>query len=311
MAHRSLGNPTEEQLPAALELFYQHLAPADQARAMDETLGLYKTDELGLDDVLVLREDDEICGVLICTVEPGAVGRCWPPQFRPHSDQENLEDQLVQAALDRLTNQSVSLMQCLLVSDDVDHVAPLVRNGFRHISPLLLMERTLEGVGGLDYLEGPPGLILEPHDEENADTFLNTLLESYVDSLDFPELVGARKGSDILAGHQAHGDYDPDRWMLVRDMSEPIGVMILTAIPEWNEWELSYLGIVPKGRRRGFGRYLVSEAIWQAHLGQAERLVVAVDERNEPALSLYSAFGFQIIQKQEAYLYFPSAGTGS
>ncbi|MGF1583336.1 MAG: GNAT family N-acetyltransferase [Gemmataceae bacterium] len=306
MADVLLDNPTEDELPVALELFYHQLSLADRDRAVSETIKLYKQDELLLEDLILLRENDEITSIIICTVEVGAIGRCWPPQTRALSGQQDLEDQLVRTALARLIAADVSLVQCLLLPIENDQASPFLRNGFQHISPLLLMERTLEGVEKFAFMDGPPGVVLEPFCDENSDLFLETLLATYEDSLDFPELIGARQGPDILAGHRAQGEFDPDRWLLVRDSSEPIGVMLLTEVSEWKEWELSYLGIVPKARRKGFGRYLVSEAIWQAHLGQAERLMVAVDERNQAALSLYSAFGFETIQKHETYLYFPA-----
>ena len=123
--------------------------------------------------------------------------------------------------------------------------------------------------------------------------FRETLLRTYEQTFDCPEVNGVRTIDEIIAGHQAQGKHDPQRWWLAFEAGQPVGTLLLTELPESREWDLSYVGIVPEARRRGLGRQLVCRALREAWAGKASQLTLSVDVRNQPARKLYRALGFE------------------
>ena len=84
----------------------------------------------------------------------------------------------------------------------------------------------------------------------------------------------------------------------------PVGVLLLTAVPECGALDLSYLGVVPGARGQGFGRELAGKAIREAVAARAAQLTLAVDARNLPARQLYARLGFEEAQAREVFLAF-------
>jgi len=66
--------------------------------------------------------------------------------------------------------------------------------------------------------------------------------------------------------------------------------------------ELVYLGLVPEARGRGLGRRLLEHGLALLK-GRSERAVVlAVDERNTPAMKLYREAGFRPSLRRVAFI---------
>ena len=56
--------------------------------------------------------------------------------------------------------------------------------------------------------------------------------------------------------------------------------------------ELVYMGLVPDARGNGWGRAMVRHAQWLARRRDRSQLVLAVDQKNLPALAMYEAASF-------------------
>jgi ribosomal protein S18 acetylase RimI-like enzyme len=72
--------------------------------------------------------------------------------------------------------------------------------------------------------------------------------------------------------------------------------------PDDEAWELTYLGVVPEARRRGFGISMTRHAQWLARVAGARRMTLAVDAANEPAIAVYSAAGFAAWDRRCVFL---------
>jgi len=118
------------------------------------------------------------------------------------------------------------------------------------------------------------------------------LLRTYEESQDCPQLNGVRNSIDVLEGYREQGVFAPERWFFVQREDHDVGALILTDHPEGGNWELVYMGLVPEARGNGLGRQILDFAMWQAGLGGAERLVLAVDEANQYAREMYERAGF-------------------
>lgn len=123
---------------------------------------------------------------------------------------------------------------------------------------------------------------------------MQALEDSYIDTLDCPELCGLRTTDDVLDSHRSTGSYDPAWWWLVRLDGRPCGAMLLNRCPDQKSVELAYLGLGPQARGKGLGKQLLAfglERVRKANPGWV--MTCAVDERNTPALRLYASLGFE------------------
>jgi ribosomal protein S18 acetylase RimI-like enzyme len=290
-----------EDLAAAFRLLFRHMAAEDRQVRVANAVRLVRRGELDPAGVLVVRGREEILGALVCVPAPGAGGLVWPPQAVPGGERRAVEDLLVQEAARWLQERGAKLAQALLAPEDALLAAPLERNGFAHVTSLWYLRH---------FLELPPELLLATDRLAYADygscdrgVFHQTLLRTYEGTLDCPEVNGVRAIDEIIAGHQAQGKYDPRHWWLAFDRGHPVGVLLLTALPEQGQtWDVSYVGVVPEARSHGVGRELTRKALFEARAAEGRQVTLAVDVRNRPAWNLYLSLGFEPYDRREVYL---------
>jgi ribosomal protein S18 acetylase RimI-like enzyme len=143
-----------------------------------------------------------------------------------------------------------------------------------------------------------------PYDERGRARLGKLIEQTYVGTLDCPALNGARGMDDVITGYQATGVFRPEMWQVVRHDSEDVGVLLLADHPSARHWELVYMGLVPEARGRGWGRQITQHAQTLARLANVERIVLAVDAANSPALSMYRAAGFEMWDRRHVYVRF-------
>ena len=136
----------------------------------------------------------------------------------------------------------------------------------------------------------------------HRELFHQTLMRSYEQTRDCPEVNGVRTLDEIIEGHRAQGCYDPTRWWLALQAGEPVGVLLMAEVSEWQGWDLSYVGVVPEARGRGIGREITCKALRDARAAGTTQLTLAVDTRNCPAWNLYLDLGFEAFDRREVYL---------
>jgi ribosomal protein S18 acetylase RimI-like enzyme len=289
-----------DQLPAALALLFRSLPENERAERIGRALELYRRGELHSESTFVVTEDGEVRGALVCLIVAGASALIWPPQSVDDRHARQREDALVRHAVAWLRGRGVKLAQSLLAPEEVPLGAALERNGFTHVTHLWYLAHDLGLAPSLvsaharlafrSYPDAPPAL------------FHQTLLATYEDTLDCPEVTGVRTVEEVITGHRAQGEHDPGRWWLALTAGQPVGVLMLTALPESGDWEVSYMGLVPAARRQGFGRELLGKALSEAKTAGVSRVTLSVDGRNGPAWDLYRAVGFEPFARREVFL---------
>jgi GNAT superfamily N-acetyltransferase len=189
-----------------------------------------------------------------------------------------------------LRKQGARLAQCLLADEEAFLATPLLRNGFRHVTGLSYLRHELH----LDphLLATPVRLRFESYETSRPGEFHAALTASYEETLDCPEVNGVRTVEEVLAGHKAQGPHDPARWWLARWEGDPVGVLLVVE-PSPGEWEVAYMGLVPSARGRGLGGEILLHALAEARAAGAGRVILSVDDRNEPARRLYQRVGFE------------------
>lgn len=289
------------ELAPALRLLFQHIPADEREMRVGNALRLIQQGELDPAGVFVARDAGRLLGSMVVLPVPGASALVWPPQTLGGRGHKELEDQLVRHASAWLRQRGARLAQALLMSNEAYLAASLERNGFVHITSLWYLRHHLIDLP-LATLAGKERLTYQSFDSAPRDLFEQTLLATYEQTLDCPEVNGVRTVEQIMEGHASQGRHDPDRWWLALSGRRPVGVLLVTELPEWNAWDLSYVGVVPAARGRGLGRELVCKALFEARAAEAAQLTLSVDMRNRPARNLYQRLDFEPCDEREVYL---------
>jgi mycothiol synthase len=286
------------EIEPAFRLLLSHMSEPERAFRVARAVELVLSGQMDARGLFVLRDRGELAGVIACEALPGAGGVLWPPVLAGAPD-SSLEDRLVARACAWLSERGVRLAQCLLPPDDAPLAEPLLRNGFARITSLSYLRHPLRRPDGLSH---PSRLRFEPYDPNKPQLFHETLLRTYQHTLDCPEVNGVRTVEEVIEGHRAGGPFDPDLWLLAFEEKEPVGVLIMTEVRPGEEWEVSYMGIIPEGRRRGFGREILHKALLEARASGVGSVTLCVDDRNGPAWRLYERMGFTLFDRRLVYL---------
>jgi ribosomal protein S18 acetylase RimI-like enzyme len=230
---------------------------------------------------------------------PGASGILWPPQTIPKNDRYTA-DQLMRSAGAWLASQGAKLVQSLLLPEESGLARPLEANGFVRITRLCYLRHQLKLPAAFPRPEDR--LVYQCYESSERELFHQTLLRTYEQTLDCPEVSGVRTLEEIIAGHKAQGIHDPRHWWLAVLEGQAVGVLLLAEMPDDKGWDILYLGVVPEARRRGFGQELTRKALHEAKTAEAPQLTLAVDARNRPAWNLYKKLGFEAFDEREVYL---------
>ncbi len=118
------------------------------------------------------------------------------------------------------------------------------------------------------------------------------LEKTYEGTLDCPPLDGQQATADVLAGYRETGEFRPELWMFIRDGDADVGCLLLADHPADQQYELVYQGVTPAARGRGLGLFITRHAQWLTAQARRERLVLAVDAANHPAVRIYREAGF-------------------
>ncbi|MCM2371182.1 GNAT family N-acetyltransferase [Aporhodopirellula aestuarii] len=181
----------------------------------------------------------------------------------------------------------------------------------------------------------PFSLKLHPLDQDDSDQkveFEKLVQRTYVDSLDCPPLERFRTVSEIITGYRIVDAYAPDLWYTVRldhpgqastgaddgerqteeNVESIIGCVILArhsgSSSRNNEQtnpasviELVYMGIAPEYRGRGSGQQIMQMIEDVCQQQNAERLILAVDRNNHPAIAAYRGIGMQPLFRETVW----------
>ena len=297
LVQMSVATPSEQHL--ALELVFSSLTPELRRRQVAIIQQQANGGLASLDGLLVARGRHGLMGATWVSVFPGRTAAVWPPRTVDRESSQ-VSAQLLHFADEYLFTHKVRLAQCLLEPDAGPDTFELISAGFEHAADLLYMASSSE-----TFPEGPPvhTLHFERYRPESEQLRLNELLLStYEGTLDCPALDGIRKPDDVLAGYQATGDSNSNHWYFIRDKIGDVGCLLLSDHPQDDQWELIYVGFVPASRGQGWGLEATRQAQWMTSQAGRQRLVLAVDAANIPALRIYSAAGFAAWDRRSVYL---------
>ncbi len=194
------------------------------------------------------------------------------------------------------------LLQLLLPPGSaVQDAAPSA--GFRRLTRLLYLQRPRDAASPAN--TGWPTVRWLSYSPPSHPLFVEAIRRSYAQSMDCPELTGIRPIDDVLAGHRAAGQFDPQLWSLALQGEEPVGVILLSPMTSQAAVEVVYMGVAQVSRGAGVAHVLLDRAVRLVSaipVAPRSHLALAVDERNRPARGLYARWGFTTIGFREAWI---------
>ncbi len=261
-------------------------------------LGAAQVGQIDMRGLFYARRGDQLVGASWGQIVPGRTAFCWPPCISPR-EPEATATQLQQAVDQYLNEEQIVLSQAILPLSDLTGAVRLTRAGYRHLTDLnyLVSERPT-------FPADPPLTSLEfcSSDSVDRDRWKQLIEWTYGGTLDCSDLEGVRQIEDVLSGYEQTGTFAPHWWVVARYENEDVGCLALADHPEHHQVELMYMGLVPEHRGRGWGHELVRYAQWLAGRSRRQRMVLAVDDTNWPAQSIYERCGFQIWDQRSVFI---------
>jgi ribosomal protein S18 acetylase RimI-like enzyme len=293
-----LSQLSAERRREVAALLFAHLYPQERNGRIEQWLAAVANNELNSETILTGWWDDCVAGVQVVEILAGNAAALWAIRTRPGDESRYVEDTLLQAAFNCLRNAGVKVAQCLLAPEESAAADALCRHGCRSLTAV----RHLRSAIPATRRDNSDAIAFLPYRQVDPARFKDILAASFEGALDCPELNDLRTPDEILAGH-VESATDFSRWWLIQHRGEPAGVLILAdaALPEL--WDLAYVGVLPAFRRRGIGRAALQFAMQQAAIAGKEGISLMVDERNLPALELYTRSGFQTVGVRDFYLW--------
>lgn len=276
--------------------------------SVDQFLAYSVQHGVGMDELWGARAGRGYVSVSLIVHAPGRTAMV----FLSPTTQENRAVAAVLARTATLAQDTarVGLSQAILDPWQKEEESAFIGAGFQPLATLIYMQRSLSFAGRTPITIAPdapppePTLELQSWSRHTRQRFESAILESYRDTLDCPGLVGTRHIGDIIASHQASGEFDGSLWwVLWSARGEPAAVMLLSPIPARGAMELVYIGIAPAWRGRGLGKWLVARGLAAARRRGFSTMLLAVDEANAPAMRLYHAFDFSPTARKRALIH--------
>lgn len=205
--------------------------------------------------------------------------------------------QLIERAAACLAERGNRLIQALIEVDDGFNRRALERAGFLDIAVLEYLELKMISAPLRAAALPPPeyrqaSLTWLDYGEKTHTRFADLIRATYEDSRDCPGLSDLREIEDVIAGHKATGRFSPHRWHLLLIEDVPAACILLSENPLRPVLELVYMGVHPRFRGRGLGRYILDKGLEWASAERFHTVTLAVDARNAPARDLYRLAGF-------------------
>lgn len=241
---------------------------------------------VSFDGLFVARRGERIVGAVWGTEQPGRFATMWPARIIP-SESPAVAKLLMQTAAQYIGGLDISLAQALIPVDGSSEQRLLEDAGFENVTCLEYLFVQAGQARAELAKSGLTGTAYRQTEDAAAD-----LIATYPGTLDCPEFDGVRPIQDVIAGYRDTGAFELSLWQRLEFEGQPAGVMILAPTPDYQHLEVVYLGLRPEMRNRGLGKAAVQLAMEEAKRRGIDRLLLAVDQRNEPAIRTYSACGF-------------------
>lgn len=311
IGHMSQAAPEISRCPAelcvdALTLMLCDLAPSER-REIAKSICNSNEADLSDEPLFVARRNGTLCGAAWGQRQPGNYAIFWSPQLAT-SEPGQTAARLAEAVISALDALGVDLVQSLLADASDERATVLQHVGFQHSADLLYLN--CESARFPLASPAPCELEFTEYTESERNRLERLVERTYENTKDCTALDGVRNIGDVIRGYQATGVFRPQNWLFVRHQGQDVGALLLADHYPVRHWELIYMGLLPPYRGRGWGRRIAQYAQWLARIANVDRILVAVDALNQPAINVYRNTGFQIWDRRAVFLRFPPRKNG-
>lgn len=138
--------------------------------------------------------------------------------------------------------------------------------------------------------------------ERSREQLVDLVEATYVGSLDCPKIGEHRSASAVLDSYCQSSSYDPHGWQILADAAGHVcGCLLTTPHRQTGSLEITYMGLVPQSRRRGYASAIIDRAWKIADAYGLPQLTAAVDQQNHPAMGLYRRHGFEVLMSEAVW----------
>ncbi len=194
-----------------------------------------------------------------------------------------------------------TFLQLMLSPEETAKIQLATQAGFICGSEIHYLYRQINSKIGVVRI--PPGVRWQIYSEKNHDLFAKVIEHSWIDSLDCPEMADVRSVQQTIDSYKSAGVFTRTCWSLMLYEDEPVGVCLLSPLSHGNNIELTYTGVVPEARGRGFGKIMLNRAISLSAIDGYKIMTLAVDDKNKYAHNIYDHAGFKNMFTKVAMLY--------
>lgn len=221
----------------------------------------------------------------------------YEPCVLPSFQNQNVENKLVEAAIDHLQKYGINTIKYSIVGSPVDithYVILFKKLGFKEWRLAQTMERSLE-TPIPNYSCGIPLKTLSVK-ELGVEAFVDFFIACFQDSQD-------RDASQIASNYNRakrfiqhlymdeENSHNPDLWFAAFIDDQFVGFTITRK--SRNEGHIAEIGATPEFRRRGIGTFLTVESLKKLKQMGSKHAFLGVDKENMAAIALYEKLGFR------------------
>lgn len=292
----------EAQLRQALAVLLERpeLTAVDVEEHVDTLLHYAKRRRLSLEHCLIDLHEGQIRSACLCADSPGRIASVFIPALPRYLEPASIVVGLLTESIRLARQRNIQILQTTLAPEATLEADRYNQAGFQRLTQLIYMECDLTQPIARDVPKDE--ITWETYTANNHEQFAKVIQETYIDSLDCVALNGVRNIEDIVASHRGAGKFNADHWLLARVAGEPMGVILLSYIPERWAYEVVYMGVLPAMRGRRFGATLLRRAIDLVREQAVNTLCLTVDMSNLPAQRLYREFGFRETTCRDVWL---------
>jgi ribosomal protein S18 acetylase RimI-like enzyme len=257
-----------------------------QRHASDHAVtGLLEAAEGDAIELWAASDDSNPVAVAAVQWQPGSTASITGPWFNV----EEAARALIESVLTAARWRQLALVQALTELDHGPAPDLLKRSDFAHVADLLYLVSLKSS-----FPDAAPNssISLERHEEPQKERLVRLIERTYQGTLDCPTLNGVRSIYDAVEGYRSIGAGASDLWSIATHESQDVGCLLLAEHPAHSNLEVVYVGVTPEHRGQGFGVELTRHAQWIARERGLDRVVLAVDAANSPALKMYASAGF-------------------
>ncbi|MGL4593602.1 MAG: GNAT family N-acetyltransferase [Thermoguttaceae bacterium] len=315
-----LSHPKENEMEDVIRLTCRHLSEQEYQTRVDAVLDQYKKGAISLNSIWQGHIGNKRVAALFAQERPDKTLLLWHPTTLPPVSSDIFVKAIEEFCVLSKLHTAIILVDrnqqieesgflhsgCFQFQSTMLHLVceTKINNMSNNIEPSYSSETIKTDSETLSSTSGCLDFVPMQGDSSQIRCELTDLVEAtYQNTADFPNLMQKASAKHVLANYQSAEEFRPELWFCIKAGTKKIGVLLMTDQAE-TQIELTYMGMIPEYRGRGFSQLIVRFAIDVAIRQNRQWLLTSVDEQNSAALRAYLTAGFQTWDRKKVFARF-------